>query len=587
MITKYEFEVLYLAYNNDFKNQRHAADTLGYSLGTINNTVADLVDKGLIDKNNAITINGEKALEPFAVENAVIMAAGMSSRFAPLSFEKPKGLLNVKGEILIERQIRQLQEKGINDITVVLGYMKEKFFYLEQKYGVNLVVNADYYRYNNTSTLMKVLKKLGNTYICSSDNYFAINVFNSHEYKAVYPVQKHSVSEDGEYYASFNKQKLITNVTIGKGEYCMVGHVYYDREFSKGFATLLTKEFEKLETKTKLWEKVYVEHLDQFTMYAREYSPLDILEFDSLAELQEFDNYYINNTDSKILHNIMDVLECEVQDIKDIVAIKDGLTNTSFKFTVRDKNYIYRHPGVGTDSYINRKAEAFAQRVAKEQELDDSFIFMDEEEGWKLSYFIDDAHTLDYHNDEEVTIALSRIKALHDLKLPGDFEFDIWAKTHDFIDAISERGRDDFQDFDDLLEKMTRVYKLTEADKFDKILCHCDFYDPNILFKNSKMYLIDWEYAGVDDPGVDIGTFIACSDYSMEEAFDILEKYEGRPMSKERLQHFIAYVAIASYYWFIWAIFQESNGALVGEYLYIWYRYSYKYADKALELYGE
>ena len=57
--------------------------------------------------------------------NAIIMAAGTSSRFAPLSYEKPKGLLQVKGEILIERQIRQLQEAGISDIIVVVGYMAE------------------------------------------------------------------------------------------------------------------------------------------------------------------------------------------------------------------------------------------------------------------------------------------------------------------------------------------------------------------------------------------------------------------------------------------------------------------------------
>ena len=50
------------------------------------------------------------ALKPYKVNNAIIMAAGMSSRFAPLSYERPKGLLNVKGEILIEREIRQLQE---------------------------------------------------------------------------------------------------------------------------------------------------------------------------------------------------------------------------------------------------------------------------------------------------------------------------------------------------------------------------------------------------------------------------------------------------------------------------------------------
>ena len=104
--------------------------------------------------------------------NAIILAAGTSSRFVPISFEIPKSLLKVNGEILIERQIKQLQEARIFDITIVVGYKKEMFYYLKDKYNVSIVDNGDYYIYNNTSSLMKVLDKLENTYICSSDNYF-------------------------------------------------------------------------------------------------------------------------------------------------------------------------------------------------------------------------------------------------------------------------------------------------------------------------------------------------------------------------------------------------------------------------------
>lgn len=76
--------------------------------------------------------------------NAIIVAAGKSNRLAPFTYEKPKGLFRVKGEILIERQIEQLREAGIEDIYVVVGYMKEKFFYLERKYrGLHLVINNE------------------------------------------------------------------------------------------------------------------------------------------------------------------------------------------------------------------------------------------------------------------------------------------------------------------------------------------------------------------------------------------------------------------------------------------------------------
>ena len=159
-LTKSEFDLL--NYFRETRNitQRDMADKFSMSLGKVNKLVTDLKSKELINNTDTvydITERGMDALKPYKVNNAIIMAAGMSSRFAPLSYERPKGLLNVKGEILIEREIRQLQEAGITDITIVVGYMKEKFFYLEEKFGAKIVVNEDYYQYNNTSTLIRVL----------------------------------------------------------------------------------------------------------------------------------------------------------------------------------------------------------------------------------------------------------------------------------------------------------------------------------------------------------------------------------------------------------------------------------------------
>ena len=73
------------------------------------------------------------------------MAAGFGSRFVPLTFEMPQGLLEVFGERMIERQIKQLHSVGITDITIVVGYLKEKFEYLIDKYGVRLLYNPEYF----------------------------------------------------------------------------------------------------------------------------------------------------------------------------------------------------------------------------------------------------------------------------------------------------------------------------------------------------------------------------------------------------------------------------------------------------------
>ncbi len=84
------------------------------------------------------------------VQNAVIMAAGASSRFAPLSYETHKALTVVKGEVMIERQIQQLQEANVPEIFVVTGYKAEQFSSLADKYGVKLVPNPDYLTRNNS-----------------------------------------------------------------------------------------------------------------------------------------------------------------------------------------------------------------------------------------------------------------------------------------------------------------------------------------------------------------------------------------------------------------------------------------------------
>ena len=111
-------------------SQREIASRTDLSLGTVNSVLKELA-KGDLIRGPEPTEAGHVALEPYRVENAVILAAGLSSRFAPISYEKPKGLLVVRGEVLIERQIEQLISAGITDITVVVGYKKEYFFYLE------------------------------------------------------------------------------------------------------------------------------------------------------------------------------------------------------------------------------------------------------------------------------------------------------------------------------------------------------------------------------------------------------------------------------------------------------------------------
>ncbi len=595
MLSQEEFQILYrfqVTKVSQHVTQRMLAEELSVSLGKTNQIMNNLLEKRLIetgaDGEYQITKNGVEALEPYRVQNAVIMAAGMSSRFAPLSYERPKGLLSVRGDILIEREIRQLQEAGITDITVVVGYMQEKFFYLEDKFGVRIVVNEDYYRYNNTSTLIRVLDRLSNTYICSSDNYFVDNVFEPYVYRAYYSAV-YEAGETNEYCVECDGKGKIKQVVVGgRASWYMMGHVYFDRAFSEAFSEILKREYHQADTKEHLWEDLYIRYIRSLTMYMRKYSKDKVLEFDSLEELREFDPAYINNADSKILWNISRVLGCETGDIVNIRAITSGGTHTSFQFYVDGRAYVYRHPKKRMGKHLNRKSEAFSLQAASGLHLDDSFIYMDETDGWKISYDIDRSRGLDVHDPREVSQALDMMRILHTKNIQSAYDFDIWEKAMEYRKQLTDLEYDDFEDFDRLYELLRSVQLRVGEDPAEKCLCHCSCFPSNFRIDHQgKMYLLDWEYSGNDDPASDLGTFLASSDYRMEEAVAVIGEYLGHPAKGRELAHYLAYTALTAYYWYLWTLYQKMSGKHADSRLYTWYQHAKGYAKQALKLYSE
>lgn len=587
MISKSEFEILCLLYKNSINCEAEILEKSSLSLEEVKEGIISLRKQSFVE-DFKVTEEGKSELSKYKVDNAIIMAAGLSSRFAPLSFESPKGLLEVKGEVLIERQIRQLKEAGIDNITIVVGYMKEKFYYLKDKFNVEIVINDEYNKRNNNSTLYLVKEKLNNSYICSSDNYFTKNVFEDYVYSSYY-ASVYDEGETEEYCLTCDKDGLITEVAVGGHDsWVMLGHVYFSKEFSKKFVDILVKEYDEPGVDKMLWEDIYINHLSELPMYINKYNKEDILEFDYLDDLRAFDESYVKDSRSKIIKNICSVLKCEEKDVEKIVLIKKGLTNSSFIFEVKGNKYVYRNPGVGTEEIINRESEAFSQKVAKELELDDTFIYMNAQEGWKVSKFIDNCVDFDYRNQEDVKKAMKLVKKLHDACIPTKWEFNIFKEGGKLLDLASKsEAMPHFDDTYEICEKISKVYDLTEKDNVPKRLCHNDCYDPNFLTNGKEMYLIDWEYSGGADPASDIGTFICCSDYSVEEAIEILKIYFGRELTLEEKRHYLAYVSISAYYWFVWALYKESLGEDVGDYLKIWHDYANEYSDMALKLYEE
>lgn len=273
--------------------------------------------------------------------NSIILAAGTSSRFIPLSFEYPKGLLEVRGEILLERQIRQLLEAGIYDITVVTGYKARKFEYLREKYGVDTVYNEDYDRYNNTSSIIRVIDRLSNTFICCSDHFFKINVFLEPANNSYYAA-RYAHGQTNEYCLAVNREDDIIEVQIGgQDTWYMAGHAFFTESFSKKFREIMTKAYAEEPVRKGYWEDVYISHIQDLSMKIRRYSDDDIIEFDTLDELRMFDKSYVNNTRSLYVKEICNKLSCKERDLHNFQKIQHDDNHIVFSFYFLTERYKY------------------------------------------------------------------------------------------------------------------------------------------------------------------------------------------------------------------------------------------------------
>ena len=330
--------------------QRALASRVRTSLGSVN----ALLSAGLLKEDTTLTPAGQDYLEPFRVDGAVILAAGFGSRFVPLTYERPKGLLKVNGERMIERQIRQLREVGITDITLVVGYLKEAFEYLIDLYGVKLLYNPDFSTMNNISSVYHAASLFAgrNMYLLSSDNWMRENLFHTYEPGSWYAAV-HVNGETREWVLHYNKKEVITGVEVGgRDADVMYGPVYLSREFSAALLPALKEAYHTPGKEQYYWENVYLDLLA-----AKKAPPLSvnlqpdgvIYEFENLEELRAFDVSYRDHSDSKAMALISEVFQVPESAITGIECLKAGMTNRSFLFRVKGKAYICRIPGEGTE----------------------------------------------------------------------------------------------------------------------------------------------------------------------------------------------------------------------------------------------
>ena len=554
-------------------SQRELAEKLSVSLGKVNQIISKLKQEKFIDENNNITLKTRNYFKKHHPQNAVILAAGYGMRMVPINTEEPKGLLEVKGETLIERLIKQLHEVGVQDIKVVVGFMKEHYEFLIDKYNVKLVVNSHYKDWNNIYSLFLVKDDISDTYILPCDVWFEKNPFSTIEDESWYLFGEEQVS--GSNWQVKNNEKVRFNSSKGNK---MIGLAYLNEMQGKNISKLLEKSIEEKQY-TSFWEDV-LENKKNFLLKGKLISDNSHAEINSYEQLLDLDSgsTHLKNDAIEIIE---DILKVNKKDIHNIHTLKKGMTNRSFIFTVNNKRYIMRIPGEGTDKLIDRKEEYDVYQRVKKEPYTEKILYLNPDSGYKISEFLEDTRNSDANNIQDVKKSMSVLRKFHNQNYQVDHTFDLW-KQIDFYESLRKTASA-YRDYEEIKDWVLKLKPFIEDNVTKRSVCHIDAnYDNFLIDQNNNVFLIDWEYAGMQDPDLDIAMYAIYAGYTKEKIDQLINIYYENKVWENIRYKIYAYVAVGGLLWSNWCEYKQSLGLDFGEYSLAQYRYAKEYSKLVL-----
>lgn len=579
-MNNYSMNILKFLGSNKFTNQRDLAKNTGFSIGTVNNSLKSLQQLGYINKKNEVTKKGKETIEENSPKHAVILAAGFGMRMVPINLETPKALLEVRGEILIERLIKQLHEVGVKDIKVVVGFMKESFEYLMDEYGVDLIINKDYIVKNNYHSLYLARNFLENSYIVPCDVWFEKNPFSEIEIDSWYMVSDELIPNG---HTRVNRKNELVRPKSTELANKMIGLCFLNKES----AQTVKHNFETnggVNTPIDFWEKVICGP-SKMIVKAKVASKKDAIDINTYEDLRELDkkSSHLKNDAIQIIQKALNI---EPEQIEEITVLKKGMTNRSFLFSCKGKRYIMRIPGEGTEELINRKQEAEVYSVIANKNICDKVVYMNPENGYKITEYMENARNCDPTNDDELRKCMAYLRKFHEQKLNVDHEFNIF-KQIEFYESLWNGKPSVFRDYSNTKEKVKELRKYIDFHKKEYSLTHIDAVPDNFIFVNENgkenIHLIDWEYAGMQDTDVDIAMFCIYSLYNKEQVDKLVDFYYVEGCPKETRIKIYCYIAACGLLWSNWCEYKRALGVEFGEYALRQYRYAKEYYKIVME----
>lgn len=259
---------------------------------------------------------------------------------------------------------------------------------------------------------------------------------------------------------------------------------------------------------------------------------------------------------------------------KDIARL-GGMTNHSYKITLDDgMELLVRIPGEGTEKLINRLDERKSTELACKLGIDSKLYYFDDT-GNKVMAFIPHPRHMDeavMARKEVLTQAAELFHRLHCSGVDTGVKFEVFEMAALYEKIIRDEGVLFPGDYDWVKQAVMDIKDGIDKDgKAPRVPCHNDSLVGNwVLDGDGRLYLIDWEYSGMNEAMWDLSCLSIEMNYSGQDDDFLLSTYyahENKCPGAEEKRRFVAAKMYVDYLWTLWGLTRVPfDGAFMQEY---------------------
>lgn len=598
------FQLLDALSKNPDLSQRALADLSGLSVGKVNYSLNQLADEEFIQINKSgkahhytVTKKGKEFLkkeldqlqetkvilhnsERKIIKQAVLLAAGVKDEF-----DQPACLLPIKDTTLLERTIGILENNGIEKIIIVTGYKQAAIAEvqsLKENPAIQFVENPRYLWTGSMASLAAAAEWITDDFLLIEDDILieenAVTELLNHEERDCLLITKESGSGDEAFIEIQNDylykiSKDIHQLNRIDGEMTGVTKISYD------FYKEMLKVYENNKNPFVNYEYIILDVSRILNVGLFKIPDLVWAEIDSYEQhFKVVDRIYpmlqrkeADFKERELKQVVAAALDISIDDVNSVEAL-GGLTNRNFKVTVRGREYAARIPGRGTEQYINRLDEKINSEITSRLGINPEVVYFDEHSGLKIVRFIENAETLNPKTGTREDNLVQVADIFYQLHTSGETfnaRFDVFEKITEYETVLAKLNGELFEGHEEVKRQVLELEEFYKSLKIAPVPCHNDPLAENFVKSGEdKMYLIDWEFSGMNDPLWDVAAYIIEAELTpAQEQLFLLEYFKGTITSENRQQLLLNKIFL-DFLWTIWALMKEAGGEDFGSYAF-------------------